>query len=72
MRFWPKNAGAWFNKGNALQGLDKYNEAMQAYDKAIEIDPNYVDAWFNKGTLLGKLGKNEDAKKCFDKVIQLT
>jgi tetratricopeptide (TPR) repeat protein len=25
-----------------------YDEAIQAYDKAIEINPQYADAWNNK------------------------
>jgi tetratricopeptide (TPR) repeat protein len=34
------NATAWNNKGNALKGLGKYKEAIQCYDRAIQIDPN--------------------------------
>jgi tetratricopeptide (TPR) repeat protein len=29
----------WFAKGNALYDQGKYDEAIQAYDKAIELDP---------------------------------
>ncbi len=35
----PKNANAWYNKGVALSYLSQYNEAIQAIDKAIELDP---------------------------------
>jgi Flp pilus assembly protein TadD len=38
---------AWSNKGAALDDLNKSDEAIQAYNKAIEIDPNYSDAWYN-------------------------
>ena len=30
---------AWYNKGAALDNLNKYDEAIKAYDKAIEINP---------------------------------
>ena len=32
--------------------LKKYKEAIECYDKAIEINPKYVNAWFNKGASL--------------------
>jgi len=32
-------AKAWSNKGSALVGLGRYEEALIAFTKAIEIDP---------------------------------
>ncbi len=34
----PPNSIAWNNKGLTLSSLGKYNEAIKAYDKAIEIN----------------------------------
>lgn len=34
-------AAAWYNKGVALHILKSYEEAIQAYDRALAIDPNY-------------------------------
>ena len=42
---------AWTNKGNALKELDKNDEAIKAYDKAIEIT-HMIHAWDNKGVAL--------------------
>ncbi|NET57784.1 MAG: tetratricopeptide repeat protein [Symploca sp. SIO2E6] len=36
----PDYANAWNNRGFALHKLDKYQEALTSYDKAIEIQPN--------------------------------
>lgn len=33
----PKDADAWNDKGYALYKMGKYKEAIQAYDKVIEI-----------------------------------
>ena len=36
----PKEALEWKDKGNNLLKQHKYDEAIEAYTKAIEIDPN--------------------------------
>jgi tetratricopeptide (TPR) repeat protein len=38
----PQLADAWNNKGVALSRQGKYDEAIQAYNEAIEIDPEYA------------------------------
>ncbi len=38
---------AWNTKGAALDDLNKSDEAIQTYNKAIEIDHTYSDAWYN-------------------------
>jgi len=50
---------AWNGKGNALAYLKKYEQAIECYDKAIEIDPKYVYAWNGKGNALAYLKKYE-------------
>ena len=37
----PQNSMAWNNKGSALAHLNKYDEAIKAYDKAIETNSHY-------------------------------
>nr|WP_321418400.1 tetratricopeptide repeat protein [uncultured Methanomethylovorans sp.] len=44
---------------------------MQAYDKAIELDPQYASAWNNKAYTLHELGRDEEAQKAFDKAKEL-
>ena len=54
-----------------LIDLGKYDEAIQCYDKAIEIDANYADAWNNKGNALDNLGKYDEAIQCYDSAIEI-
>jgi tetratricopeptide (TPR) repeat protein len=62
---------AWNNKGLALDDLNKYDEAIKAFDKAIEINPQYSLAWYNKGRALYKLNKYDEAIKAYDKAIEI-
>ncbi|MEM7563370.1 MAG: VWA domain-containing protein [Pseudomonadota bacterium] len=39
---------AIYNSGNALAGLGQYEEALKAFDKVLESDPNHQDARHNK------------------------
>lgn len=59
-----KRGGDFYYKG-------KYNEALKAYDKAIELKPDYVEAWYNKGVVLDNLGRHDEALKAYDKAIVL-
>jgi tetratricopeptide (TPR) repeat protein len=51
-------------KGNEHYYNKEYKEAMECYDKALEIDPNDASAWYNKGLALNKLQstKSEEGK----------
>ncbi|RMF28848.1 MAG: tetratricopeptide repeat protein, partial [Candidatus Nitrosothermus koennekii] len=48
-----------------------YKEALEAFDKAIAIDPNFADAWNNKGVALAKLKRYEEALEAFDKALEI-
>src|ERR1035437_2239344 len=61
----------WFNKGLALDNLNKSDEAINAYEKAIEINPQDSDAWTGKGLALDNLNKYDEAIKAFDKAIEI-
>ena len=43
---------------------------MSAYDRAIELKPDFADAWLSKGDSFGILGKDQDAIHCFEKFIE--
>jgi len=59
------------NKGLDLDDQGKYGEAISAFDKAIEIDPQYAAAWTDKGNALEQLERYDDALIAYNKVIEL-
>jgi Flp pilus assembly protein TadD len=44
----PDNAEAWFNKGYALAGMQRYDEAIAAFDRVRVIDPSYPNLQKNR------------------------
>lgn len=62
---------SFLNQGNALYNQGRHEEAIQAYDMAIELDPLNPDAWQSKGYALNKLGRNREANDCFWKATGL-
>ena len=61
----------WVLKGDCLNKLKRYEEALASCDKAIEIDPNYKDAWVTQGRALDNLKRYEEALASYDKAIEI-
>ncbi|MDD4750105.1 MAG: tetratricopeptide repeat protein [Methanosarcinaceae archaeon] len=66
-----EKASEWIDKGIVLQKLRKYEEALEAFNKAIEFEPEDAFAWCNKGIVLQKLRKYEEALEAFKKAIEI-
>ena len=49
IRLWPDFAFAYYNKANVLCEQKAFKEAIENYNKAIEIDHDFAEAWFNRG-----------------------
>ena len=58
-------------KGKTLVALKKIEEASQAFDKAIELDPNNEEVLNAKGYALASLEKHNGAISCYNKAIEL-
>jgi tetratricopeptide (TPR) repeat protein len=61
----------WFSKGMDFYNQAMFEDALLAYDKVIEINPQNSEAWNNKGTALGMLGKYDEALLAFEKAVTI-
>lgn len=58
-----------YNKANNFYKQQKYDEAIQYYDKALEIDPTDSGALNNKAIALKNLQKYDEALGYYDKAL---
>jgi len=61
----------WYGKGATLILLGRYDEALRAIDRALDINPHNEVAWLNKGNAFTKLGRLIDALRCFNAAIKV-
>jgi predicted O-linked N-acetylglucosamine transferase (SPINDLY family) len=66
----PKNAAVHFNLANTLKELNKINDAIASYDKAIEIKPDY-ELYLLRGLAFYELEKFDEAVSSYDESIKL-
>ena len=48
------------------------NAAIRCFDKALNLNPNYVEAWVRKGVTLLDIGEDYDAQVCLNKAVKLS
>ena len=62
----------WFDAGYHFSSVNEdYAQAIDCYDKAIEIDPADAYPWSFKGNSLRDLGRYDEALTCYDKAIEI-
>ena len=59
------------SQGLQLNIDGKHEEAIQCFDRALEIDPTDESTWESKGDALNSLGKHEEAIQCFDRALEI-
>jgi tetratricopeptide (TPR) repeat protein len=73
-----KKADYWYKRGLDLAGSGAYEDALDAYDKAIRIYPDNAGVWDSKAVVLGSLfisenntTKYQESLQAYDKAIEL-
>lgn len=61
----------WYEKCIELINGGSYDEAIKAYDKAIQIAPENSDAWLGKASVFILLKKDNESKEAFRKALDV-
>jgi len=65
----PGSEKAWINLGNAYFDSDRYLESIDAYSKALEIDPDNANVITDMGVMYRRSGQPQKAVSAFDRAI---
>ncbi|XZN91800.1 MAG: tetratricopeptide repeat protein [Microcoleus sp.] len=61
----------YHNLGNSLLASGRFEEAVIAYKKAVELNPNFSWSYHGLGDVLQKLGHRDEAVAAYRKAIEL-
>jgi tetratricopeptide (TPR) repeat protein len=65
------DAEAYFRRGVAYGKMERYEEAIADFSKALELSPAYSAAYYNRGTCHGRAGRYDEAIADFSKALDL-
>ena len=63
----PKNAQAWIQLGNDLFDTNQQQKSIEAYGRALELQPNNPDVLTDQGVMYRAVGQFDKAIANFDK-----
>ncbi|MGV9168936.1 MAG: tetratricopeptide repeat protein [Promethearchaeia archaeon] len=61
----------WFGEAKVLENKGEEEEALEAYQNAIKMDPEFAKAWYYKAKLHHKLGQEKQAIECAKKALEI-
>lgn len=59
------------NQAAAFRAQGQLDKALEAYRKAIEIDPDLARAWYESGCVMETLNRLDEAVACYQRVVKL-
>ena len=65
------SAAEWVERGYVLGRSGNHADAVGAFSKAIELNPQFVEAYSSRGVTYGYLSNHQQAIADFNKVIEL-
>lgn len=57
-------------RGNSLLCLERPLDALESYDRALELSPGNSSLFFNRGNVLQGLGRIDEAIESYDRALQ--
>lgn len=67
----PNNGEAWFNLGFVRDKAHRWQNAIDAFGRAVELVPNQDRAWYGMGMAQAHLGRHDEAAKALEEAARL-
>ena len=61
----------WNMRGNSLHRLNRFDEARESYERALELQPDFPQALNSLGSLLINIGRTQEAHDHFAKALKI-
>jgi tetratricopeptide (TPR) repeat protein len=71
LKYSPRDANVWAEKGDLLIKLNRCEEALSAIDTAISLNENVASRWSLKSRALYELKQYDEALTAIDRALQL-
>jgi tetratricopeptide (TPR) repeat protein len=65
------SAKAWTDLGQAYADLDRLDDALAAFERAVKLAPTDIPALCKKGGVLAAMGRVEEGKECFEAALAI-
>ncbi|MEG4391256.1 tetratricopeptide repeat protein, partial [Microcoleus sp. BROC3] len=66
-----RSAEGWYERGNEHGNLGQFEEAIDSYNQAIALKPDYHQAFRNRGRAQSDLRQFEEAISSYDKTLEI-
>lgn len=61
----PRNSSSWFALGQAHQHLKQHDQSIDAFKRAIALDPRFLRAWYQLGLAYAGSGDAEQVEQVY-------
>lgn len=66
------SANSWFLRGCALGNAELKDEALAAYRRAVELDPQHADSWINLGSIIDDQRDHHGAIEAYERALAVS
>ncbi|MBD3167803.1 tetratricopeptide repeat protein [bacterium] len=67
-----ENYAIWYNLGVAYTNLEEWDNALEAYEKAVDLEPQMAQAWVNMAAVKYRTGHLAEAEELNRKALEIT
>ena len=60
-----------YSQGVAVLSRDEFSKAVEFFERATELDPNYAEAWYQTGFSYGSMGRHNESLKASKQAARL-